>query len=386
MNILLMDMFGSFLINDMLWVLKKLGVNSKYVQYIIHNKENDEGFESKVLKELREGSFDMVFSTNYYPVLARICYGQGITYCAWEYDSPPEIISFDTLEYSTNRIFFFCKHDYEVFKNGYGFDNVYYLPLGVNVERLEKTRRDEAFASEVSLVGGLYDSESFLALRSIMSADQQQYFDAVVNVQLNHCGSKVIDAALTDEMVVKICEHYRNQSEKAIQPSKEQLFYAICSHVTHMERVALLRLSAKKGFITKLYIPTVSESNRQLLESSNVKICGSVSYEEEMPKVFKSSKVNLCPTLRANRTGIPLRVVDVLGTGGFLLVSHQEELDDFFREDEIAVYESIGDAIDKIDYYLCHEAERINLAQKAHERVKKDFRFENRVKTILEMV
>lgn len=386
MNVLLLDMFGSFLIGDMRYSFDKLGVTYHYIQYLLNNKEEDDGFEECIRGELEKNSYDMVFSTNYYPILARICYKQGVTYCAWEYDSPPEITSLETLGYPTNRIFFFCRYDYEKYRNEYGLDTVYYLPLGVNVERLEKTQPDERFMSDVSLVGGLYDSESFLGLRSIMSSEQQQLMDAVVNVQLGHSGSTVLDAALTDEVVRQICEHYRSLSEKAIQPTKEQLFFALSSHITHMERLALLRLSATKGYDTRLYIPSVSEGNRELLTKCGVKICDAVSYEHEMPQVFKSCRINLCPTVRANRTGIPLRIVDVLGAGGFLLSSHQAELDDFFEKDEIATYECVEEAIDKIAFYLAHESARLDIAQKAHARVSKDFRFEDRIKTILASV
>ncbi|WP_155838491.1 glycosyltransferase family protein [Butyrivibrio proteoclasticus] len=384
MNVLLLDMFGSFLIGDMCYCFDKLGVHYHYIQHLLKNKERDEGFEKRISGELRKCSYDMVFSTNYYPILARICYGEGVPYCAWEYDSPPEITSLETLDYPTNRIFFFCRFDYEKFRNEYGLDTVYYLPLGVNIERLQKIKPDLRYESDVSLVGGLYDSESFLELRSIMSPEQQQLMDAVVNVQLQHSGSTVLDAALTDEIVRQICEHYRSLSDKAIQPTKEQLFFSLSSHITHMERLALLRISATKGYDTRLYIPSVSDANKELLTKCGVKICGAVSYDQEMPQVFKSCKINLCPTVRANRTGIPLRIVDVLGAGGFLLSSHQAELDDFFEKDELATYECVEEAMDKISFYLTHENERLKVAGKAHERVEKDFRFEDRVKVILD--
>lgn len=383
MNVLLLDMFGSFLVGDMRYSLDKLGIHYQYIQYLLNNKEKDDGFEKRIRGELHKSSYDMVFSTNYYPILARICYEESVSYCAWEYDSPPEITSLETLSYPTNRIFFFCKYDYEKFRNEYGIDTVHYLPLGVNVERLDKIKADNRFKSDVSLVGGLYDSESFLGLRSIMSPEQQQLMDAVVSVQMGHSGSTVLDAALTDEVVRQICEHYRSLAETAIQPTKEQLFFALSSHITHMERLALLRLSATKGYDTRLYIPSVSEANRELLTKCGVKICDAVSYEQEMPQVFKSCRINLCPTVRANRTGIPLRIVDVLGAGGFLLSSHQAELDDFFEKDELATYDCVEEAMDKINYYLTHEDERLIVARKAHERVEKDFRFEDRVKVIL---
>ena len=257
-------------------------------------------------------------------------------------------------------MFFFSKYDYQSIKNEYGLDNVYYLPLAVNTERLDKIMPMPEYESDVALVGGLYNSDSFLGLKSIMSKEQQLYLDAVIAVQMKYSGSVVVDEALTRDFIEGVCEYYR-------------------SHVTHMDRVGLLRLCAGKGFHTRLYLSPLSKQNRELLESHNVELCDCVNYENEMPAVFKSAKINLNPTLRANRTGIPLRVVDVLGSGGFLLTTHQAELDEFFNTDEIVYYENIEEALDKVQYYMAHEEERIKIARSGYERIKKDFSFPDRI-------
>jgi spore maturation protein CgeB len=102
-----------------------------------------------------------------------------------------------------------------------------------------------------------------------------------------------------------------------------------------------------------------------------------------MPAVFKSARINLNSTLRANRTGIPLRVVDVLGAGGFLLTNIQSEMLDFFKEDELATYETTAEAIEKISFYLENEDLRHTIAAKGHERILKDFTYEDRLSRML---
>lgn len=383
MNILMLDLFGSFQTGDLHYFFQKMGNKCKYIQYLLKDKNGDDTFEDFLVKELNSNSFDMVFSTNYYPAVARVCYRMNIPYCSWTYDSPPEITSLDTMDYPTNRIFFFSKYDYSVFADRYGLENVYYLPLAVNTERLEKIKPVNRFSSDVALVGGLYKSDSFLGLKAIMSTEQQQYVDAVIAVQLGHSGSGVIDASLTDEFVEGVCAHYKNQSPTAIQPTKEQLFYSFCSHITHMDRLALLRLSAQKGYHTRLYFSQLSNQDRVLLEKYNVELMGNVSYEEEMPQVFKSTKINLNPTLRANRTGIPLRIVDILGCGGFMLSTHQAELDDFFFDGEVVYYETTEEAVELMDYYLAHDEEREKVASAGLRRVKEDFSFEDRIEKML---
>ena len=86
---------------------------------------------------------------------------------------------------------------------------------------------------------------------------------------------------------------------------------------------------------------------------------GPVDYYSTMPLVFRHSRINLNITLKSIRTGVPLRCMDIMGSGGFLLTNFQSDLLDLFVPDEDFVfYESETDFIDKIRYYLSHEASR----------------------------
>ena len=384
MNILMLDLMGSLIVGDLHNTFIKLGHKCKFFQYVLKDKEWNEEFATALRKELQEGSFDMVYATNYYPTVAKVCYLNDIPHCCWVYDSPPEISSIETMDYPTNRIFFFCKNDYLIFKNIHGLGTVYYLPLAVNTDRLDKINRADRYACDISLVGGLYKSGTLLGYKSIMTPEQQQYVDAMIQVQITRAGSGVIDAALTPDFVNGVKKHYLELSEKATQPEKAHLFYAICAHIAHVERLSLLRLFGDRGYDTRLFFGKIKDEDRKLLAGHKVKLCESVSYEMEMPQVFKSSKINLNPVLRANRGGIPLRAVDVLGCGGFLLTSHQEEMEEYFGPDEIVTFATIEEAVDKADYYLAHESERILIARKGYEKVKKDFSYEERVKMFIE--
>ncbi len=216
-----------------------------------------------------------------------------------------------------------------------------------------------------------------------MSPEQQQYVDAVIQVQLTHSGSAVVDAALNDDFIEGVWTHYRSLSNSAVQPDKSVLFYSLCAHLTHLDRVTLLSLCGKRGYDTRLYFGKIKPEDKAILEKNGVKIEGFVSYMDEMPSVFKSARINLNPTLRANRTGIHLRVVDVLGSGGFLLTNIQSEMQDFLKEDELATYKDTEDAVEKISFYLKHEDLRNKIAAKGHERILKDFTYEDRLNRML---
>lgn len=99
-----------------------------------------------------------------------------------------------------------------------------------------------------------------------------------------------------------------------------------------------------------------------------------------MPLVFSQSRINLNISLKTILTGIPLRVIDVLGCGGFLISNYQEEMEEYLDiGKECVVYENIEDLFMKTQYYLSHEEERKSIARAGYERVKKDFTFKERL-------
>lgn len=95
--------------------------------------------------------------------------------------------------------------------------------------------------------------------------------------------------------------------------------------------------------------------------------------------------MNLNISLKTIRTGIPLRVLDILASGGFVISNFQEELAEYFRlGEEIITYGDIEELYYLVNYYLQHEEERKEIAARGLQRVKEDFRFEERMKVILE--
>lgn len=98
---------------------------------------------------------------------------------------------------------------------------------------------------------------------------------------------------------------------------------------------------------------------------------------KQMPEIFYTSKINLNITLRSIISGIPLRVIDILGSGGFCLTNFQPELPEYFTNNEnIVWYESQEDLFEKIIYYLKNDTERERIANSGHELAKKLFSYD----------
>ncbi len=111
-----------------------------------------------------------------------------------------------------------------------------------------------------------------------------------------------------------------------------------------------------------------------------------MDYTSQMPKIFRDSKINLNMSLRSITSGIPLRALDVMGAGGFLLSNYQPELAECFEDGkELALYGSAQELIEKAAYYLAHEEERQEIAAAGFRKVQELFSYEVKVKQMLEL-
>ena len=153
----------------------------------------------------------------------------------------------------------------------------------------------------------------------------------------------------------------------------------LAREITRRERILLISALSKRH-------PFKLFSSQEETILKHVEYCGTVSSHYAMPKVFKASKINLNITYKQITVGMPLRVLDIMGAGGFLLSNYQEELLENFRPGvDCVIYESIEDAVAKAEYYLEHEEERQEIAHNGHEAVKR-FSYENQLDKMFRIV
>jgi tetratricopeptide (TPR) repeat protein len=106
-----------------------------------------------------------------------------------------------------------------------------------------------------------------------------------------------------------------------------------------------------------------------------------------MPLIFRYSKININTSLRTIKSGIPLRVFDILGAGGFLITNYQSDIADYFEiGEDLVCYESEADLVEKVGYYLVHEEERKRIATNGYRKVKQFHNYEVRLKEIFRIV
>ena len=92
-------------------------------------------------------------------------------------------------------------------------------------------------------------------------------------------------------------------------------------------------------------------------------------------------------TMRSIESGVPLRVFDIMSVGGFVLSNYQEEIPELFEEGkEIVTFRTPEELVDKADYYLKHEKERMRIGLNGYQKVKKCYTYEQQLNKIISIL
>lgn len=330
---------------------------------------NDDEFMDRLVRLIRYRNADLVISFNYYPSISEACMRTGVRYFAWIYDSPYVKVYDRSIVNNVNYIGTFDSFTADEL-NRKGVTTVHYIPLAVNAKRLEKyvTAQYCGRWHEVSFVGSLYNDKNRFYERLYEAGRDMQligYIDAVIDAQRHLYGVNILDESLSDEVVDKINRTIPYKAADGSFTDERRVYadYYIAPRVTFLDRQEIITRLAEQHSVD-YYTYTAYK----LGKAHN---CGRVDYYEEMPEVFAHSKVNLNISLRSIRTGIPLRAMDIMGAGGFLLTNYQADMFRHFEPGKhFDYYTSVEEAVDKADYYIKHEDERSRIAAAAYEEMK----------------
>ena len=387
MKILFYDM-GSYLYDDCLEALRAMGHEVRTVYYHFDNRYEDDFFCEKFEQKIRNIAPDLIFSVNFFPLVAQIANEHGLIYISWSCDSPLAEGLEKYFDYDTNRIWLFDRGEVEGYVRK-GHKNVFYSPLAVNLKRLshllDPDHTDSSgvssrqllkkYSCDVSFVGLLYNA-SLEGIVAPLDNYLKGYIDALLQVQMDVYGTDILTPSISDETMDRINDCYAGLGGDSDVLNKKGLAFAIQKQITFAERVTLLDTL---GSIcdTRFY------STKEYPFESDVKFMGPVKYHSQMPYVFRASRLSLCPTLRSIVSGIPLRSLDILACGGVLLSNWQPELAEYFTDGEdLIMYTSIEDAIDKAQWYLDNEDVRSGIAGHAYPILEKEFDYGTRLERI----
>ena len=387
---------GSYLYDDILDALKSMGHTVRTAYYHFEDRYKDDFFMDRFTRKVKDSAYDIIFSVNFFPLVAIIAHEQGIPYVSWSCDSPLAEGLEDYFDYDTNRIWLFDRAEVESYRKK-GHAQVFYSPLAVNTSRVKKVIEQgnvsgviNKYRCDAAFVGSLYNA-SLEGLTAPLDDYLKGYIDGILNTQIEFYGTDLLSMTITDEILDKVNAQYvalrqaaptqQGTSDAESSPdtylNRRGLAFAIQKQITFAERVTLIDTLGSMCDM-RFY------STKEYPFESNVRFMGPVKYHEQMPLVFAASRLNLCPTLRSIISGIPLRSLDILACGGVLLSNFQPELAEYFTDGEdLIMYSSLEDAIAKAAWYLENEEARARIAGHAQSILESRFNYRDKLSEIL---
>lgn len=368
----------------------KMGIEVLEETSQIHNKEV---LPSKTVTDvssiLKKHSVLFVFSVNFFPAVSDTCELFHVPYVSWTVDSPVMELFSPALSNKCNRTFLFDRAQYEYFrpKNP---DGIFYLPLATNVARWDKVIRSanaadlQKFSADISFIGSLYETKNPYAGIPGLCDYTKGYIDGVIEAQMGIYGYNFIELMLhpvvMDEFMEKVPDLTQSPYANTLSPSYVMANHFIGMELAVRERYRLLGLLSEQ-FDVSLY--TFSDTS----SLPKVHAKGGAKTLTEMPLIFNRSKINLNMTIRPIQTGLPLRVYDVLGCGGFLLTNYQAELPEYYEPGkEVETFASSEELVDKAGFYLQHEEERKKIAMLGYEKTKASHTYDHRIAEMIRVI
>lgn len=352
--------------------------------YGMEDMRDNECLYNKLVQAMKEREYGFVFSFNFFPVAARACNDCEVKYAAWIYDSPYLLLYSRYTILDTNYIFFFDKSLFYDFKR-HGLKHAFYLPMAAPVDYYDHMAVSAAekkyYSGEISFVGSTYTEErqDFFQYIDGVNDYTAGYLKAIMKMQGELYGDFILEDLLADNILWelrRVCPIPKGEDEWETD-AWIYANYFLARKLTGEQRKEQLELLGKRHPV-KLY------NAEPASDMEHVMNCGPVDYIKEMPIVFQNSKINLNMTLRSIHTGIPLRAMDIMGCGGFLLTNYQEDFLEYFEPNvDYVYYSGQRELLDLADYYLAHEEERIEIARNGYQKIKAGHTYRHRVEFLL---
>lgn len=387
MNILFYR-YGSICEPDIIASFKHLGFNITEDTREVYNKQLLPSDCIKGLNELlKQDTYSFIFSINFFPSVSDVCNIWGIPYLCLIVDSPVLELFSTSLANPCNKVFLFDRQLYNDFHH-INPDGIFHIPLATNVRDNYATATmasaaDRArFSSDISFIGSLY-SEKCLYNQITLPEKMRGYVDGLIEAQLLVYGYNFIEECVTPELIEAFCK-VRPELINFPDSMKVDTKAVIAQHIISVKVAEQEQLRYLKALSEHFNVDLYTGSDTYSMPLIHNR--GFAKTNTEMPIIFHQSKINLNLTAKSIRSGLSLRIFDVLGCEGFLITNYQAELPEHFNiGEDLEAYTSLDDLMGKCEYYLSHDKERREIAHNGFEKVKKYHTYDIRLTQMLEI-
>ncbi len=377
-----------FLMGEVVTACERLNYEHKLL-ILEDEKMLQEEFVRTLLQEVVEFQPDAVLTMNHLGVdregvltdlLARL----ELPLVSWFVDNPHLVLhSYPKLSCDWLNIFTYDSDNIPSL-NQAGYDHVYYLPLGTDIERFNPRNAqksfDKAWKSDISFVG-------------------------------NSMRTKVASALKRAEIPRELLLNYKEIAIEFIKTSKHSVYECLEDSFPHLLSYYnnLESIEKKLAFETAItweatreyrfncvsktfpYKPLIvgDPSWLRCLDKRKVdyNFISALSYYSQLPQFYCHSIINFNATSQQMKNAINQRIFDVPATGSFVLTDWRSQMDNLMESGkEIISYKDKEEIPELVSYYLKNEGARKKIIEAGRKRVESEHTWEVRIKTIVETV
>lgn len=376
------------LINGVINALIKLGITYEVYPKLQNFLFADEKETEELFEYIKEHEITHAISINLVNNLALAAGKAGIIYLSLIWDAPYYnlLSEYGRMPHCWYSVF--DKADAKRFMDR-KVPHILYQPLAVddvaiqNWDKENKGVYPKSYEHEICFIGNLYDDNFYDEFCRDMPQPLQDYFTDIFERNIfrwdgvNHFNGTVSNELLA--YIRKVTPGFQLINFFEIEDARYFESFYLVRKAANIERICTLNMLAERYPVT-LY--TTGKTAGEVLSHVNIMPPVSAGYEAHC--IFKNSKINLNISLKGIEAGTPLRVMDIMGAGGFVMTNYSPETAELFEEDkEIVMFRTPEELLRKVDFYLYHEKEREQIAKAGHEKVMRSYTYEKKIKQLI---
>lgn len=332
---------------------------------------------------LASGNYNFAISYLFFGAISDVCQKHGVRYISWIYDSPLVTLYNASLRNDVNYLFVFDRREYERL-SAEKLPHLYHLPMAANTLRTGQLNVDSddvaAYSHKVSFIGSLYEDNAFNMtapyLDETLAAEAKSVLTSDICSWHKPKEWPYVSEALLDFFIHNTGFEFADSGEMDPRLYLGLAFYTRKS--AELDRITVLNSISQ---ICPVDLYTSSQSSKLL---PGVNVHPRVDYNTTSCKIYHLSKINLNITLPSIESGLPQRIFDIMGCGGFVLTNYQPEIDEMFEIGrDIEVFRDQTELLRKVSYYLSHEQERLQIAINGYQKVCRHHSYSHRIQTML---
>ena len=259
---------------------------------------------------------------------------------------------------------------------GYGFKNVFWLPLGADPERFRPGRKGRPeWCSRVSFVGNSMVAKTASRLKA--AAPGPALLSAFVGLAraFGQSGERSVAAFVATQRPDLMPEF-------DALPLLRRVAYATAL-VWHSTLEYRLGCVAK----TLPFKPLIAGDlgwNQLLAGNTGHRLHKELSYYDELPGFYPASEVNFNCTSLQMKGAVNQRVFDVPAAGAFLLTDHRRQIERLFEPDtEIALFRNVEEIPGQLERFLADPEGRRRVVKAGRARVLAEHTYEHRLSALM---